>query len=261
MRLRLSAVTLAANEQRDNPDIKVNVYKASIEFTIESRAFDLPNQTSIFFSKLKQQENSIIIESIAGTLVGDSSSISTDKKTFDDTFCTEVRKKGYRNVVLVHFVIRSQRSWSTLKFDLFDYLQENKIWLRKTPGPLTTSTMTAIGHITNIPREASISCVTTEIKLKIVHNKQQRKDEMEENDKEERKKLDEYKLEIYLDRQRITSEECTDTEGKQITHKVIDNYAHVVYSKKEDAEMNKFLLENFSSNLPHAAKYIPFGLK
>ena len=57
MRLRLSAATLAANERRDNPDVKVFVYKTLIEFTIESRAFNLPNQTSLFFVKLKQQEN------------------------------------------------------------------------------------------------------------------------------------------------------------------------------------------------------------
>ena len=94
MRLRLSAATLAANEQRDNPDVKVFVYKTSIEFTIESRAFDLPHHTSLFFAKIKQQENSIIIETMNGAPVGDCNNIANDKKTFDATFLTEIKKKN-----------------------------------------------------------------------------------------------------------------------------------------------------------------------
>ena len=82
---------------------------------------------------------------------------------------------------------------------------------------------------------------------------------MEDND--EKKKYEETKLEIYLDRQRLFSNECTDTEGKKIAHKVTDNYAHVVYTKKENVETNKYFLEQFSQKLPHGAQYIPFVLR
>ena len=78
---------------------------------------------------------------------------------------------------------------------------------------------------------------------------------------QKKNKLQDYNLEIYLDRTRIVSNVCTDMEGGEIAHKVIDNYAHVVYTKAEDAETNRFLLENYSDNLPHAAKYIFFGLQ
>ena len=66
---------------------------------------------------------------------------------------------------------------------------------------------------------------------------------------------------FYIDRTRITSNVCTDTKGNKIEHKVVDNYAQVVYSKKEDIKKNKFFLENFSTNFPHAAKFVPFGLQ
>ena len=56
------------------------LYKTTIEFTIESRKFDLPHLTSAFFAQLKQQENSIIIKAINGKQVGDCSNLSTDKK-------------------------------------------------------------------------------------------------------------------------------------------------------------------------------------
>ena len=105
MRLKLSATTLALNEQRDNPDILVKGYKATVEFTVEARTLDLPQLTSSFFAQLKQQENSIIIESLSGTPVDDLSNIPTEKSDFDETFRTEVKKKGHKNVVLVHFLL------------------------------------------------------------------------------------------------------------------------------------------------------------
>ena len=162
---------MALNEQRDNPDILVKEYKSSIEFTVEAQSLDLPYLTSSFFAQLKQQENLIIIESLSGEQVDDLSNIPKEKKAFDETFRTEVRKKTNKNVVIVHFVIRSQRTWSNIWYESFEYLQQNRIWLRKTPGPVTNSKMVALGHITNIPREASISCITTEIKLRMIKNK------------------------------------------------------------------------------------------
>ena len=108
MRLKLSATTMAMNEQRNNPDILVKVYKATIEFTVEARTLDLPYLTSSFFAHLKHQENSIIIESLSGKQVDDVSNIPTEKSDFDATFKTEVRKKTHKNVVLVHFLLRSQ---------------------------------------------------------------------------------------------------------------------------------------------------------
>ena len=93
MRLKLSATTMAMNEQRDNPDILVKVYKATIEFTVEACTLDLPYLTSSFFAHLKQQENSIIIESLSGKQVDDSSNIPTEKSEFDATFKTEVKKR------------------------------------------------------------------------------------------------------------------------------------------------------------------------
>ena len=56
---------MTSNKKRDNPDILVKVYKATIELMVESHMFDLPYLTNVFFAHLKLQENSIIIKSIS----------------------------------------------------------------------------------------------------------------------------------------------------------------------------------------------------
>ena len=96
MRMRLHAVTMTANKQRDNPNIQVNVYKATIEFTIESGTFDLPHLTSNFFAQSKQQENSVIIEAINGNQVSNCSNISKEKKCLTRHLKPKLKRKGIK---------------------------------------------------------------------------------------------------------------------------------------------------------------------
>ena len=115
--------------------------------------------------------------------------------------------------------------------------------------------MVPLGHITNIPREASISCITMEIKLKMMENKRKREEESDDTNQHG------YDVtsapNFYLDRTRVYSDVCTDTNGNTIQHKVVDNYAHIVYAKKEDVEKNRHFFETYSNNLPMQQNLFP----
>jgi hypothetical protein len=69
------------------------------------------------------------------------------KAEFDDTFCASTSS----GKLSCKFEIRSSRnSFHAIKIGVWDILKESQVWLKKSPGPVRKTPLTAIGFLMNV---------------------------------------------------------------------------------------------------------------
>ena len=164
-----SAEAMALKQRLGCPDGALWEHSAVLEIPVTNRQMNIPHYTSLFLAEVRKNEASVIVKTTEGVIIGDDSSVPREKTSFDSHF--KCRMKNERRCQ-IFFVIHSARTWYNIKKDCFLFLSEKKMWLQRSPGPIRSTVMLALGFITNVPREASLHNIATEITLCGIENVQ-----------------------------------------------------------------------------------------
>jgi hypothetical protein len=121
-------------------------YPTELEFNVKSNGRFAPSIVVKILAQLLLDEPDVVFTDSKGhrIMVED---FPKAKIEFDDVFCTTTA--GGR--LSCKFEIRSSRhSFHAVKIGVWDILQTNQVWFKKTPGPVQKTPLTAIGFWMNI---------------------------------------------------------------------------------------------------------------
>jgi hypothetical protein len=114
----------------------VYAYHSVIRFDLATNARNAPQLVSSILAKIQLDEPDCVFTNGNAQRI-DNDDLPEDKLTFDDTFAvTTNRTSLYR-----HFVINSSRTFHQVKIGAWALLQQNRIYLDKTPGPISRTDM------------------------------------------------------------------------------------------------------------------------
>ena len=70
---------------------------------------------------------------------------------------------GEIDYVKRYFAVKTERTFGKIKDDCWQFLKQNSLWLKRAPGPPGTTNLTALGVLSNVPRNASLVSVNRDI--------------------------------------------------------------------------------------------------
>jgi hypothetical protein len=142
-----SAAAAAALECSDDGlQPVVYAYLTKIEFTVKTSGKYAPAIVVTVLAKIVLDKPNVVF------VAGDGSRIMIDtfpqsKSEFDEAFCTS----SSGDKLTCKFKIQSSRhSFHFIKIGVWDILKEAQVWLKKSPGPVQKTPLTAIGFWMNI---------------------------------------------------------------------------------------------------------------
>jgi hypothetical protein len=142
-----SAAAAAALERSDD-GLQPGVYSylTEIEFMVKTSGRFVPAIIVKILAKLILDEPDIVF------VDGDRTRIMVDnfpqsKEEFDEKFCASTSS----DKLSCKFEIRSSRnSFHAIKIGVWDILKDSQVWLKKSPGPVHKTPLTAIGFLMNV---------------------------------------------------------------------------------------------------------------
>lgn len=235
MKVFRRAIAMANIEKKICPDTSVYNHSLIFELQIADNKVASPdNSLKKLLAEMEHNDTNVIFLTIDDKRIS-VNDIPHEKHTFDTWFQTNTRKTRTDKLFLqMFFKIKSKRPWSIIKNEMWNFLKNEHLFIRRSPGPATKTLMIGLGIITNIPKLASLPCVLNDIDNAFI--------EETEN-----------KLKIYLARSKVN--------GNLKDETIVDPYSVIAYSDKENVEHNLDILENGMGKLPFNMKFIPFHLK
>jgi hypothetical protein len=235
--MTLFSAAAAAALERSDDDLQPGVYAYSteLEFTVKANEKYAPAIVVKVLAKIVLDKPDVVF------VAGDGSRIMVDsfpqsKSEFDAAFCTSTTG----DKITCKFEIRSSRhSFHSIKIGVWDIPKEAQVWLKKSPGPVQKTPLTAIGFWMNIhPGFASSRVFHSQLLDDIDRQYQKHPDLIAQYDlPTERTPLD-----MYLCRRTINA----DYSLQDITQQISTD-ALMVYVPKAQTELAMFYLTKLSS--------------
>ena len=230
-------------------------YQVSLGVPIKSGQASVITATSALVSEFRKNDDEMFIKTLDGRNISNDADIPIEKNVFDTFFQCRVKTRGTRDYVHSFFEINSTRTWRKIKQASLEFLKSKGLWLQRMPATASKQELVAIGMMTDVPIMASLSNVTNDIKYAIAEAKMALTSSMEATD------ADDHEASMYLQRSKVSSRYCTNSEGMVVEQRVEDTWATMVYTEKESTVTTSETIEKFAKNLPHNMKFIPMGIK
>lgn len=142
MRYRNAATMALAKTSTGDENLSIYRLAVSLEIPITNQAADAIGITSLTFSELYKEDYAASIKTINGINVTNDNSTPRLESTFNSMFHCKVKQVGAsRNYLQVNFVIKTKHPLGQVKDQLFHYLRKHKIWLRRSPGPISKTNL------------------------------------------------------------------------------------------------------------------------
>jgi hypothetical protein len=137
-----SAAATAAleHDHASSIDNGVFAYHAVIKLDVDKNGRNAPGIVSAILAKIQLDEPTVVFTD-KDTHRIDNDDLPTDKTTFDAAFAVTTN----RNALYCHLVINSARTFHQIKVGVWDLLQNHKVWLEKSPGPITKTDLVPMG--------------------------------------------------------------------------------------------------------------------
>ena len=197
----------------------------------------------------------MFIKTLDGHNISNEDDIPIDKNMFDTFFQFRVKIRDTRDYVYSFFKINSMYIWGKLKQDSLEFLKSKGLRLQRIPATASKQELVAIGMMTNVSIMTSLSNVVNDIIYTIAEAKMALTSNMESMDAEDTE------VSMYLQRSKVLSRYCTNSEGVVVKQRVEDTWATMVYREKELTITISKTIEKFAKHLPHNMKFIPTGIK
>jgi hypothetical protein len=142
-----SAAAAAALERSDDGlQPGVYSYPIELEFTVKTNGHFAPAIIAKVLAKLVLDGPDVFFVARDGNRIL-IDNFPQSKAEFDDTFCASTSS----GKLSCKFEIRSSRnSIHAIKIDAWDILKKSQVWLKKSPGPVRKTPLTAIGFLMNV---------------------------------------------------------------------------------------------------------------
>jgi hypothetical protein len=146
MTLFSAAAAAALERSGDGHRPGIYAYPTELEFTAKTNGKYAPAIVVKILAKIVLDEPDVVF------VAGNGSRIMVDtfpqsKPEFDEAFCTSTSG----DKLSCKFEIQSSRhSFHAIKIGVWDILKEAQVWLKKSPGPVQKTPLTAIGFWMNI---------------------------------------------------------------------------------------------------------------
>jgi hypothetical protein len=180
MTLFSPAAVVVSNEPPDPPSTFLSCYNTRVEFPLTASTSNAPLVLQRLLVKIVGENADVLFYTADKTKI-DIEDFPKEKHAFDRTFGTTVTKERNQRIV-VGFEIRSTIPFRKIKTSVWSYLQDNAIFLKKHPGPLSKMDIVTLGWIHKAhPTFISQSILHTELLQRIQHKLSRLSDDEKEN--------------------------------------------------------------------------------
>jgi hypothetical protein len=146
MTLFSAAAAAALERADDDPQPGVYSYSTELEFTVKTNGKYAPAIVVKVLAKIVLDEPDVVFVAGNGTRIT-VDTFPQSKEEFDAAFCTSTTG----DKLTCKFEIKSSRaSFHSIKIGVWDILKEAQVWLKKSPGPVQKTSLSAIGFWINI---------------------------------------------------------------------------------------------------------------
>jgi hypothetical protein len=180
MTLFSSAAVAAMTEPPDISSTILSCYNTRVEFPLKESTSKAPLILQRLLTKLVGENAGILFYAADKNKI-DIEDFPKEKEAFDRTFGTTVTKERNQRIV-VGFEIRSTLPFRKIKTSVWNFLQENDIFLKKHPGPLTKMDIITLGWIHRAHPTYTSTCVLHSELLDTIRDKLYNLDESEQED-------------------------------------------------------------------------------
>ena len=243
-----TAAALANSERNAHPDITRFYHSSILETPITTNQKAIPQILGSLFKSMAEFEPEIEITTLANDNVTTIDKIPKHKATFDTMFNVSTKKTQKVNFHQTFFIIKSKRPMGVIKNDSWTFLKNNNLWLRRNPGNTNHLTMTPIGFLSGIPKDASLISLKSDIDhlFTITKREESKRNQYDINENDN--------MEIHLERARVTGHIKNSTISGHTTT--------VVYTAKDNIDTTKDILQKFSQQLELInTTFVPFSLR
>jgi hypothetical protein len=243
-----SAATAAALEiSPSSIATGVYAYHAVIRFDLATNARKAPQLVSSVLAKIQLDEPECVFTNGDVRRI-DNDDLPEDKLTFDDTFAVTTNHTS----LYCHFVINSSRTFHQVKIGAWALLQQHRIYLDKTPGPISRTDLVPMGFWMHVhPGFASTRSFHNQLTMNIAVRYDSLPVVAELNLPTEFAEPDVY----------FTSSKCKGTYGS----KPLQTNALCMYGSRTDFDRTTTLVTRISSFASTddntTPMYVPFALK
>jgi hypothetical protein len=118
----------------------VYAYHTVLRFDVATNARNAPQLVSSILAQMQLDEPDIVFTNGDAKRI-DNDDLPADKLAFDDTFAVTTN----RNSLHCHFVINSSCTFHQVKIGVWALLQQHRIFLDKSPGPISRTDLVPMG--------------------------------------------------------------------------------------------------------------------
>ncbi len=115
-------------------------YHAVLKLDVATSGRKAPTILSLVLAKMQLDEPTIVFTDGQDHHI-DNDALPTDKMTFDSVFAVTTN----RNSLHCHLIVKTARTFHQLKVGVWDLLKEHKVWLDKSPGPISKTDLVPMG--------------------------------------------------------------------------------------------------------------------